>query len=72
MRLPPNGGNGENADNRLRLWDARGGAERACLGEDRATVLAFSPDSRVLAAGTADGRVRLWTVEAMLRGATGK
>jgi RNA polymerase sigma factor (sigma-70 family) len=68
--LAPHGSNARNADNRLRLWDTQRGTERACLDQEHAAVLAFSPDSRVLAAGMSDGTIRLWTVEALLRGDT--
>jgi RNA polymerase sigma factor (sigma-70 family) len=63
-----NGANANHLDNRLRLWDAESGTERACLAEEQASVLAFSADSRLLAAGMSDGTIRLWTVEALLRG----
>ena len=42
-------------------WDARSGEQRLRVpAADRAHTFAVSPDSRVVAAGSADGRVRLW------------
>ncbi|HYT88026.1 MAG TPA: hypothetical protein VEL76_04845 [Gemmataceae bacterium] len=42
---------------------ATGEVQRFFLGtEDRFTSVAFSPDGKLLAAGTEKGRVRLWTV----------
>ena len=42
-------------------WDARSGEQRLRVpAADRAHAFALSPDSRVVAAGSAGGRVRLW------------
>ncbi len=42
-------------------WDARSGEQRLRVpAADRAHTFALSPDSRVVAAGSADGQVRLW------------
>jgi WD40 repeat protein len=48
---------------RLVLWDIPGNRQRADLGmfgEDTLDSLAFSPDSRLLAAGFASGTIRFW------------
>ena len=48
---------------RLVLWDIPGnrqGADLGMFGEDTLDSLAFSPDSRLLAAGFASGTIRFW------------
>lgn len=45
----------------IEVWDARSGAELFSPHLDgQATSIAFSPDGRVLGAGTADGKIVLW------------
>ncbi len=42
-------------------WDARSGEQRLRVpAADRAHAFALSPDSRVVAAGSADGQIQLW------------
>jgi WD40 repeat protein len=42
-------------------WNARSGEQQLRVpASDQATTFALSPDSRVVAAGSAGGRVRLW------------
>ena len=52
----------------LRLWDVPSGKERATNPKrsEMASILAFAPNSKVLATGTASGQAMLWDV------ATGK
>src|SRR5262249_14387106 len=65
-------------DGSLKLWDVKSGQERAALQTPRqglasliprpsqatTAALAFSPDGKVLAVGTADGQVKLGDVVA--------
>ncbi len=67
-----NGANARNLDNRARLWDAETGKERACLTEQNATVLVFTPDGKTLVTGTTKGLLLLWPVDAILREADSK
>jgi WD40 repeat protein len=67
-----NGINGKNRDNRIRLWDLTVNQEKACLSEKSASVLAFSSDNTLLAAGTHDGPIRVWNVAEVLEGAKAK
>jgi WD40 repeat protein len=48
---------------RISLWRASTGEPAGTMEEDeRVTAMAFSPDARLLAVGTANGTVRIWTV----------
>src|SRR5262249_32029778 len=51
-----------------RLWDVATGKVKASL-EGPVNALAFSPDSRLLAAGGRDGRLRLLDADGRLLGA---
>src|SRR5438552_657019 len=56
---------GSDFQNWVRLWDASTGKESATLSNrDKDTVesVAFSPDSKALAAGRSDGSVTLWDI----------
>ncbi|TMQ29330.1 MAG: hypothetical protein E6K70_25840 [Planctomycetota bacterium] len=55
----------------MKLWDLATGAEKFSLrvgrgGEDATFSVAFSPDSRLVAAGSGHGAVRIWDTETML------
>ncbi|GEM_PF-1728086 len=65
-------GSGSWDGRRVRLYDAGSGTLEAELKvsdpvevKSRAVCVAFSPDSRLLAVGHSDGRVRLWTLDGM-------
>jgi WD40 repeat protein len=48
---------------RISLWRASTGEPAGTMEEDeRVTAMAFSPDARLLAVGTANGTIRIWTV----------
>lgn len=50
-------------DGRARLWDVEGEQVMADIPKQECDLLAFSPDSRILA-GTADNEIWLWDVDA--------
>jgi WD40 repeat protein len=54
-------------DDRARLWDVASGKEVLRLPQEDATALAFSPDGKVLAAGSRAGAITLWDLEAERR-----
>src|SRR6516165_10184827 len=54
-------------DRMIKLWDPATGEEKASFqieARNSASCVAFSPDSKTLAAGCGDGTVRLWDVRA--------
>jgi WD40 repeat protein len=52
--------------NEVRLWDLASGGVAAILpgGPSEISSIAFSPDGRTLAAGEANGEIRLWQLDA--------
>src|SRR5262249_39692640 len=46
-------------DDVIRLWETTSGKERATL-PDAVCCVAFAPDGKMLAAGKADGTVKIW------------
>jgi len=60
-------------DRAIRIWNVARREQAAILPHSSAVAVSFSPDSKLLAAGHADGSVSLWEVEnqrkiALLRG----
>ncbi len=56
------------ADNTLRLWDSANGTELNCIKNDAPIFcVAASPDGKLIASGTVDGRVWVWDVRTMSR-----
>ena len=57
-------------DATVRVWDANTGAELDCFRGHSGTVstVAFSPDERHLASGSAEGKVCLWTLDGRSEG----
>jgi serine/threonine protein kinase len=56
----PAGGRRRPAGGGIRCWDAGTGKEQTFLPVEKVSGLALTPDSRVVAAGSADGKIRLW------------